>query len=299
MSYPELSTTRDVSSQSLSQYQPELESLRQEIRMLKQEKKDLEILLENMIEHSDTVEKLLHESNRQLRAEVLERKQVEKKLQRSTTELNRLLEIVSREKEDLEIILEAITEHADFIEEQSHQESIHDSLTQLYNRHHLEDVLERELNRAKGHHLCLGVVMIDIDHFKVFNDTFGHDAGDKVLQAVGQCLRKQVEQIGIAFRYGGEELTLVLSDRNLEETAEFAEQVRQEVKNLEVHHQGQQLAPVTISLGVACYPMHGSTPRELIKAADVALYQAKKTRPRSGHPLPLTSLISKQISIVQ
>ncbi|OJJ20654.1 hypothetical protein BI308_20850 [Roseofilum reptotaenium AO1-A] len=79
MSYPELSTSRDVSSQSLSQYQPELESLRQEIRMLKQEKQDLEILLENTIDHSDTVENLFHESNRQLRAEVLERKQVEKK----------------------------------------------------------------------------------------------------------------------------------------------------------------------------------------------------------------------------
>lgn len=274
-SHSGMSTTMDISSQSPNQYQQEMESLRQEIMVLKQEKQDLEILLENTIEHSDTVEALLHESNRQLRVEVLERKQIEKKLERSKTELHRLLEMVSREKEDLEIILEAITEHGDFIEEQSHKESIHDSLTQLYNRHYLEEVLERELNHAKGHHLCLGVVMIDIDYFKVFNDTYGHDAGDKVLQAVGQCLREQVEQLGIAFRYGGEELTLVLPDRHLEETAELAEQVRQGVKNLEVHHQGQRLAPVTISLGVACYPLHGSTPTELMKAADVALYQAK------------------------
>jgi len=275
LSYSRTFTAMDVSPQSLSQYQQEIEQLRQEIALLKQEKYDLEIILENTIDHSDTVEAFLHETNRQLRAEILERKQIEKELERSKIELQRLLEMVSRDKEDLEIILETITEHGDFIEEQSHKESIHDSLTQLYNRHYLEEVLGRELDHARRNHSCLGLVMIDIDYFKVFNDTFGHDAGDTVLQAVGECLQEQVKQIGIAFRYGGEELTLILPHRHLEETAQLAEQVRQGVKALELHHQGQRLAPVTISLGVASYPLHGSTPSKLMKAADMALYQAK------------------------
>jgi len=277
LSYSETFTTMDISSSSKSvdQYQQEIDRLRQEVATLKQEKYDLEILLENTVDHSDTVEALLHESNRQLRGEILERKQIEQELQRSQTDLKRLLEMVSRDKQDLEIILEMITEHGDFIEEQSHQDSIHDGLTQLYNRNYLEEVLERELDQADDHHSSVGLVMIDIDYFKVFNDTFGHDAGDTVLQSVSQCLQDQLNDKGIAFRYGGEELTLVLPHYNLEQTAELAEQIRQQIKHLEVHHQGQLLAPVTISLGVACYPVHGPTPTELLKAADVALYQAK------------------------
>ncbi|MDJ1171485.1 diguanylate cyclase [Roseofilum sp. BLCC_M154] len=275
LSYSGTLTAMNISSQSLHQYQKEIEKLRQEMALLKQEKHDLEILLENTVDHADTVETLLHESNRKLRAEILERKQIEKELQRSQTELQRLLEIVSRDKEDLEIILETITEHGDFIEEQTHKQSIHDALTHLYNRQYLEEVLDRELDRADRYHSNLGFVMIDIDYFKVFNDTFGHDAGDKVLQAVGQCLQEQVKEKGVAFRYGGEELTLVLPHHNLEQTAQLAEHIRQAVKNIEVHHQEKLLAPVTISLGVACYPIHGPTPTELMKAADLALYQAK------------------------
>lgn len=264
-------TAMDIHSESVYQYQKEIERLQEEITLLKQEKYDLEILLENTVDHSDTVEALLHESNRQLRVEILERKQIEKELQRSKTELQRLLEIVSRDKEDLEIILETITEHGDFIEEQTHQQSLHDALTHLYNRQYLQEVLDR----ADHYHSSLGLVMIDIDYFKVFNDTFGHDAGDKVLQMVGQCLQEQVREKGVAFRYGGEELTLVLPHHNLEQTARLAEHIRQAVKNIEVHHQEKLLAPVTISLGVACYPVHGPTPTELMKAADLALYQAK------------------------
>ncbi len=258
-----------------NKWQQELEALHQQIAILKQEKYDLEVLLENTIEHSDAVETLLHESNRQLRAEILERKGVERELKRSRAELQRLLDRVSRDKQDLEIILETITEHGDFIEEQTHQESIHDSLTGLYNRQYLEHCLEREIHRAQRQKGVLAVVMIDIDYFKVFNDTFGHDAGDRVLQCVGKCLQDQVRDIGIACRYGGEELTLVLPHYPPAQAQSVAEQTRQAIKNLEVCHRGKLLAPITISAGVACYPEQGQTLLEVLKRADLALYQAK------------------------
>ncbi len=161
------------------------------------------------------------------------------------------------------------------LRETLHTQSIRDSLTGLFNRRYLEETLERELQRAHRQDQSVGIVMIDIDHFKNFNDTFGHDAGDAVLRQVGDLLLKNIRGSDIACRYGGEELTLILPDATLSETYRRAEQIREAIKNLVLEHRGELLGIITASLGIACYPTAGLTGDDLIRAADIALYRAK------------------------
>jgi diguanylate cyclase (GGDEF)-like protein len=119
--------------------------------------------------------------------------------------------------------------------------------------------------------------MLDIDHFKRFNDTYGHDAGDTLLREVGSFLQAHTRGKDIACRYGGEEFTLVLPGASLEATLLRAETIRAAIQMLAVEHQGQPLARVTASLGVAVFPGHGTSADMLIRTADQALYQAKRT----------------------
>ncbi|MCT7980024.1 diguanylate cyclase [Laspinema olomoucense] len=161
------------------------------------------------------------------------------------------------------------------LRETLHTQSIRDSLTGLFNRRYLEETLERELQRAHRQDQSLGIIMIDIDHFKHFNDTFGHDAGDAVLRQVGELLRKNIRGSDIACRYGGEEFTLILPDATLSETYRRAEQIREAIKNLVLEHRGELVGIITASLGIACYPTAGVNGDDLIRAADMALYRAK------------------------
>lgn len=156
-------------------------------------------------------------------------------------------------------------------------QSIRDPLTSLFNRRYMEEFLERELHRAARAGLPLGIIMIDIDHFKHFNDTFGHDGGDTLLQELAMFLQGSIRGSDIACRYGGEEFTLILPEASLELTQQRAEQLRIGVKHLNVQHRRQPLGPVTLSLGVASFPKHGLTREEVLQAADAALYRAKKT----------------------
>jgi diguanylate cyclase (GGDEF)-like protein/PAS domain S-box-containing protein len=155
------------------------------------------------------------------------------------------------------------------------KQSIRDPLTGLFNRRYLEESLLREIHRAERKQQSLGIIMLDVDHFKRFNDTFGHEAGDTVLRELGLFLRKNIRQSDIACRYGGEELTLILPESSLEATIQRAQQIREGVKLLQVQHRRQLLGSITISLGVACFPDHGLTGDAVIRAADQALYQAK------------------------
>ena len=153
-------------------------------------------------------------------------------------------------------------------------QAIRDPLTGLFNRRYLEETMERELNRVKRQGISLGVIMMDLDHFKEYNDTFGHSAGDELLSALGILLKSQIRGEDIACRYGGEEFLLILPGASLEVALERAESLRQAVKEMHQHHQG--LKPTTLSLGVAVYPDHGDTGLQLIQAADAALYRAKQ-----------------------
>ena len=118
--------------------------------------------------------------------------------------------------------------------------------------------------------------MADIDHFKVVNDSYGHDAGDIVLQELGRLLKANIREGDIACRYGGEEFLLIMPGASLETTRERADNLRQSLKNLQVKYQDQLLKSTTISLGVAIFPDHGLTAEEVIAAADAALYRAKQ-----------------------
>jgi diguanylate cyclase (GGDEF)-like protein len=156
------------------------------------------------------------------------------------------------------------------------QLSIHDPLTGLYNRRYMEETLETELRRAERKEHPIGIIMIDIDHFKAFNDGFGHAAGDQMLRAIGSLVQTNLRAGDIACRYGGEELVLILPEAGVEAAAHRAEDLRTRAKSLDVKHLEKPLGPVTISLGVAVYPGNGRTRDELFAAADASLYKAKQ-----------------------
>ncbi|TVU55125.1 MAG: PAS domain S-box protein [Arthrospira sp. PLM2.Bin9] len=154
-------------------------------------------------------------------------------------------------------------------------QSIRDPLTGLFNRRYLEEYLNQEIARAKRQQHAVGVIMIDVDNFKHFNDIYGHDAGDFVLQKVGEVLKSMVRESDVACRYGGEEMTLILPSSSLENTSMRAEQIREAIAALVLSHNHQHLGSITASLGVAAFPKHGSLGIDVIQAADVALYRAK------------------------
>jgi len=162
------------------------------------------------------------------------------------------------------------------LRETLHYQSIHDPLTGLFNRRYMEEFLTREIHRANRKKFSLGIIMLDVDHFKRFNDTFGHEAGDNVLRELGNFLQNCIRKSDIACRYGGEELLLILPEASLENTAKRAKQINQGIKQLEVFHGKQVLDRITISVGVASFPTHGTTLEAVIRAADAALYRAKE-----------------------
>ncbi len=139
----------------------------------------------------------------------------------------------------------------------------------------MEESLDRELRRASREGYSLGLLMMDLDHFKDLNDNFGHAAGDVMLRAVGGFLGSAVRGDDVACRFGGEEFVVILPRASLENTRRRAEALREGMKSLELEPSGALRAGVTTSIGVACAPEHGETRERLVHAADVALYRAK------------------------
>jgi len=155
-------------------------------------------------------------------------------------------------------------------------QSVRDALTGLYNRRYLEEVLDREMRRAGRAAQTLGVLMLDLDHFKRFNDTYGHEAGDAVLRETATFLLKNVRAEDFVCRFGGEEFVIILPTADLEGSRARAERLRSKMAELTILHQGRSLGMVTFSVGVAAFPEHGMSPQELMAAADAALYEAKR-----------------------
>jgi diguanylate cyclase (GGDEF)-like protein/PAS domain S-box-containing protein len=162
------------------------------------------------------------------------------------------------------------------LKESLKNQSICDALTGLFNRRYMEESLEREFSRANRNKGSLAIVMMDLDHFKRFNDTFGHQAGDTLLRAFGDLLKRNTRGQDIACRYGGEEFALVLTDTTLTGALQRSEILRQQVKQLSVEYAGQLLGAVSISMGVAIFPDHGITMGDVLRASDQALYCAKR-----------------------
>ena len=161
------------------------------------------------------------------------------------------------------------------LREELREQATHDPLTGLCNRRYLEENLARELHRAQRGNWPLCVVMLDLDHFKPFNDSFGHDAGDSTLRELSQVLREKLRKSDILSRYGGDEFVLVLPNSSLADARQRLEQILVLIKQKQTR-QGSLLGQVTVSAGVAASPEHGSTVSELVRAADVALVAAKK-----------------------
>jgi len=155
-------------------------------------------------------------------------------------------------------------------------QSTKDPLTGLYNRRYLSEMLQREIRRAARSELPLGVMMLDLDHFKRFNDTYGHEAGDAVLRETASFLGRSIRAEDFVCRYGGEEFVVVLPTADLRVAGLRAEGIRSRLRDLVVMHQGHSVGLVTASIGVAALPQHGTTERELLQAADAALYRAKR-----------------------
>lgn len=155
------------------------------------------------------------------------------------------------------------------------QQSIRDPLTSLHNRRFLEESLELELARARRNKAPLALIMADIDYFKRFNDTYGHEAGDAVLRSVAQTLKSHIRGSDIVCRFGGEEFTLILPESALEAAREKTELLRQSIATLVLSHAGRNLGSITMSFGIAIFPEDGSDSAALFQAADMALYQAK------------------------
>ncbi|MFZ0817019.1 MAG: diguanylate cyclase [Candidatus Sulfotelmatobacter sp.] len=155
-------------------------------------------------------------------------------------------------------------------------QSVRDALTGLYNRRYLEEMLAREVRRAARAGHSLGLLMIDLDHFKTFNDTYGHDAGDVVLRETGALLTKSIRAEDFVCRFGGEEFVVILPTADLAASSMRAERLRMQMKELTVLHQGRSMGMLTISVGVSVFPEHGASPKELMAAADAALYEAKR-----------------------
>ena len=155
-------------------------------------------------------------------------------------------------------------------------QAIRDPLTGLFNRNYLDETLRRELSRSMRRHLPLCVAMMDLDGFKAFNDTYSHLAGDQVLKTLGDFFLMKLRVSDIACRYGGDEFVLVLPDSDLTQVAARLNQLRAEARLIECRYGGRQLPSPSVSIGVAQWPDHGATGEELIKAADHALYSAKR-----------------------
>lgn len=162
------------------------------------------------------------------------------------------------------------------LQEALKNQSTKDALTGLLNRRGLEESLEREIRRAARADQPVGVVMFDLDHFKAFNDTYGHEAGDSVLRELGAFVLRSVRAEDIPCRFGGEEFVLILPSATAEGAQSRAERLRSKVREITVLHQGKSMGMVTISAGVAAFPAHGMSVKEVLAAADAALYRAKK-----------------------
>ena len=161
--------------------------------------------------------------------------------------------------------------------EQLHQQNIKDPLTKLYNRRYLDHILPQLVALAKRRNSNLGFLMIDMDYFKKVNDTYGHDAGDKILQTLSSIIVNSIRESDIPVRFGGEEFVIILNDiKSKEDLLKVAEKIRKNVEKTKFHT-GKEYIKKTVSIGASLFPNDCSTGWECIKYADLALYKAKNS----------------------
>ncbi len=188
---------------------------------------------------------------------ITERKKFEEDLQAANRQLGKQLDEIKK------------------LESSLREQATRDALTQLYNRRFLVDVLDREFSFAKRRSKPLSIIILDIDHFKSINDTYGHRAGDECLIELAQLLKEFFREADIVCRFGGEEFLVLLPDSEPDTAAQRAEAFRQLVSEKSVFFESKKIN-LTVSVGVASYPAHGDNSEEVIQKADQALYDAKR-----------------------
>ncbi|MET0414330.1 MAG: diguanylate cyclase [Polyangiaceae bacterium] len=187
-------------------------------------------------------------------------------------EARREREHLAQQKRELEHKSGALT----VLAERLHRDSTIDALTGLYNRRHFDVAFKRELNLAIRGGLDMGLMLLDLDHFKQINDTFGHVAGDTVLRELADFFHSRLRPYDVACRYGGEEMAIVVPNAAFSDVCALAERLRAGIEALEiVDGEGTRIGPITASFGVSGYPEHGRDAEQLLRAADAALYRAK------------------------
>ena len=190
-----------------------------------------------------------------------------------------LRDITARKKVEFELqhayqTLQSQLNEIQNLQSRLQEQAIRDSLTSLFNRRYLMEMLDRELARATRDRIPVSLVMIDIDHFKQVNDQYGHKAGDLVLQALSILFSSKIRRMDIACRYGGDEFFVVLPGASLDCACKRADEWRSEFEKLHINY-GDQLVGATFSAGAAEFPVHGETVEEILSAVDRALYAAK------------------------
>lgn len=191
-----------------------------------------------------------------VKEDITQRKEYEEKLEKLNVKLKEQLQ----KNEELSAILR--------------EQSIRDPLTNVYNRRYLNETLPREFSRALREQYPISIIMLDIDRFKGFNDTYGHDVGDQVLVALANVLTDGTRGEDLVVRYGGEEFLVILINTPSETAFKRAEALRAAFNQQIIPHEGNSLQS-SISAGVASYPRNGATPEAVIRAADQAMYRAK------------------------
>ena len=187
-------------------------------------------------------------------------------------------ELMHKTKQDLELQVAERTRELTALNEELHQLSLSDGLTGLGNRRSLDELLEQEWKRARRERSEVAMLMIDLDFFKLFNDTYGHLAGDDCLKTVAAAIRRMIQRpTDFAGRYGGEEFSVVLPATDAAGARQVGERIRREVEALAIPHQCSLLGGVvTVSIGVAAkIPARDEPVQALVEAADQSLYQAK------------------------
>jgi diguanylate cyclase (GGDEF)-like protein len=261
------------------QLRSEIERLRGENERLRQRNRDLSITLSTTAEHGDLIEAQLHAINTQLTVEIAER-------QRAEAMLQVLLKIISRERDDLEIIVQTIMEHGDVVDSQWRQkldEAMQlaevDSLTQIANRRRFDSYLDYQWKQTVREQSSLSVILCDIDYFKQYNDAYGHQAGDNCLRQVAKTLQNTLKRpVDLFARYGGEEFAAILPQTGEAGAIRVAERMHTAIAQLQIPHSRSAVCPhVTVSIGVASImSCRGRSPASLLDEADQRLYLAKQ-----------------------
>jgi diguanylate cyclase (GGDEF)-like protein len=252
--------------------QDELDRLRQERHQLQIENQDLQIALLTSNEHGDLLQDHLYRLSTSLTAEVRERQAAEEKLQK-------LIQAVRREKGDLEIMVQILIDQGDQSAQEGEKARI-DGLTQIANRRRFDEYLLQEWRRHIRLHQPLSLLLCDVDHFKLYNDSHGHQGGDECLKSVAQAMNQCYRAGDLVARYGGEEFAMVLPQTTAAGAVQVAERVRSALAAAAHPHASSPVSgQVTVSIGVASATPgpHGPVDaRLLIEEADRRLYLAKR-----------------------